>query len=63
MAEVVVAPKLPAAPVDWNATLTAVVVAEDRLEIVNGVVVAAARVEVAETVPNVGEVVAERVNV
>jgi len=63
MAEVVVAPKLPTAPVDWNATLTAVVVAEARFETVNGVVVAEARVEVAATAPNVGEVVAESVKV
>src|SRR3989344_898092 len=62
MAPVVVAPSLPTAPVDWNATLTAVVVAEAKLATMSGVEVAAARVEVAATVPHVGEVVAERVN-
>ena len=63
MAEVVVAPKLPTAPVDWNATLTAVVVAEAKLATMSGVEVAPEIEEVAETVPKTGEVVAERVKV
>ena len=63
MAEVVVAPKLPTAPVDWNETLTAVVVAEAKLATMSGVEVAPEIEEVAETVPKTGEVVAERVKV
>lgn len=65
MAEVVVAVEAPSSAASrvLKATLTAVVVAEERLETVIGVEVAAARVEVALKVPNVGEVVAERVKV
>jgi len=61
MAEVVVA--APYASRVLKAILNAVVVAEERLERVKGVEVAEARVEVAATAPNVGDVVAERVNV
>lgn len=63
MAEVVVAPSLPLAPVDLKSTLTAVVVAEAKLARIKGVEVAAEIEEVAVTTPNTGVVVAERVNV
>ena len=62
-AEVVVAPSLPLAPIDLNSTLTAVFVAEARLERTKGVEVAPEMDEVAERVPKTGEVVAERVKV
>lgn len=65
IAEVVVAVEAPSSAASrvLKAILTAVVVAKERLETVKGVVVAAARVEVAATEPNTGEVVAERVKV
>lgn len=65
IAEVVVAVEDPSSVSSrvLKETLTAVVVAEERLETVMGVVVAAARVEVALKVPKVGEVVALKVKV
>lgn len=65
MADVVVAVEAPSSAASrvLKATLTAVVVAEARLETVMGVVVAPDKVEVAKTVPKVGEVVAVKVKV